>query len=125
MRAIRAGLLFILTGILAIVVSQGGSLLAYHDGGVAHCNGCHTMHNSQDGVLVDPENPNGNAWLLQKASPSDVCLECHATGLGAVFSDDPLAPDTDYGAGNFVYDPMAEKNADRVFERGTAVNHET
>ncbi len=26
--------------------------------------------------------------------------------------------------GNFVYDPLAEKNADRVFEPGTAVNHE-
>ena len=38
--------------------------VAFHDGGVAHCNGCHTMHNSQDGTLVDPNNPNGNAWLL-------------------------------------------------------------
>ena len=26
--------------------------------------------------------------------------------------------------GNFVYDPLAEKNADRVFEPGTAVNYE-
>ena len=26
--------------------------------------------------------------------------------------------------GNFVYDPLSEKNADRVFEAGTAVNHE-
>ena len=26
--------------------------------------------------------------------------------------------------GNFVYDPLSEKNADRVFEPGTAVNHE-
>ncbi len=26
--------------------------------------------------------------------------------------------------GNFVYDPLAEKNADRLFEPGTAVNHE-
>ena len=26
--------------------------------------------------------------------------------------------------GNFVYDPLAEKNADRVFESGTAVNYE-
>ncbi len=26
--------------------------------------------------------------------------------------------------GSFVYDPLAEKNADRVFEPGTAVNHE-
>ncbi|MBT6205082.1 MAG: aminopeptidase P family protein, partial [Rhodospirillaceae bacterium] len=26
--------------------------------------------------------------------------------------------------GNFVYDPLSEKNADRLFEAGTAVNHE-
>lgn len=103
MRAVRAWLVIIVTGVLALAVSQGGPLLAYHDGGVAHCNGCHTMHNSQDGALVDPDNPNGNAWLLTKASPSDVCLECHATRLGAVFSADPLAPDTEYGAGNFVF----------------------
>ena len=26
--------------------------------------------------------------------------------------------------GNFVFDPLAEKNADRVFEAGTAANYE-
>ena len=26
--------------------------------------------------------------------------------------------------GNFVYDPLAEKNSDRAFEPGTAVNYE-
>ncbi len=77
---------------------------AFHDGGVAHCNGCHTMHNSQDGALVDPDSPNGNAFLLVDATPSDVCLGCHATGdLGAVSRLDPLAPGTEYGGGNFIF----------------------
>ena len=50
---------------------------AFHDGGVAHCNGCHTMHNSQDGSLVDPDSPNGNPWLLKDATPSDEIGRAH------------------------------------------------
>ena len=46
--------------IIAVAVFWSGSLSAFHDSGVAHCNGCHTMHNSQDGVLVDSNSPNGN-----------------------------------------------------------------
>jgi hypothetical protein len=61
------------------------------------------MHNSQDGVLVDPDAPNGNAWLLVDATPSDVCLSCHADHLGAVLAADPLAPGNEKGAGNFVF----------------------
>jgi hypothetical protein len=77
--------------------------LAFHDEGVAHCNGCHTMHNSQDGALVDPDAPLGNAWLLRDATPSDVCLRCHATGLGAVFAVDELNPAPLKGGGNFIF----------------------
>jgi hypothetical protein len=92
-----------------LVIVLGGSLavassaLAFHDAGVAHCNGCHTMHNSEDGVLVDPDNPTGNAWLLVESTPSDVCLNCHATGLGAVLGADPTAPPTERGGGNFTF----------------------
>jgi hypothetical protein len=80
-----------------------GAAFAFHDAGVADCAGCHTMHNSEDGTLIDPDSPNGNPWLLKDATPSDVCLSCHATGLGAVFGDDPLAPPRLIGAGNFVF----------------------
>ena len=85
-----------------------GSSFAFHDEGVAHCNGCHTMHNSENGTLVDPDSPQGNDWLLKDATPSDVCLGCHAanggTGhLGNVLSDDPLVPDPEKGGGNFVF----------------------
>jgi len=79
-----------------------GTALAFHDGGVAHCNGCHTMHNSQNGQLVDPDSPNGNAWLLKDATPSDVCIGCH-DHLDQPLGTDPLAPPTLKGAGNFVY----------------------
>ena len=89
--------------VLGAVFVMAGSSFAFHDAGVAHCNGCHTMHNSENGQLVDPDSPNGNAWLLKDATPSDVCLSCHAGGLGAVFGSDPLAPPRLIGAGNFTY----------------------
>jgi hypothetical protein len=85
------------------VVFASTPVLAFHDAGVAHCNGCHTMHNSEDGVLVDPDSPNGNAWLLRDETPSDVCLGCHATGLGAIFSADVLNPAAERGGGNFIF----------------------
>jgi hypothetical protein len=81
----------------------GGPTLAFHDAGVAHCNGCHTIHNSQGGQLVDPDSPDGNPWLLVDATPSDTCLSCHATRLGAVFAVDPLNPAPQKGAGNFIF----------------------
>jgi len=61
------------------------------------------MHNSQDGALVDPDSPDGNPWLLNDATPSDVCLNCHADHLGAVFADDVLNPAPEKGGGNFIF----------------------
>ena len=88
---------------LALVAFVGVPALAFHDGGVADCAGCHTMHNSQDGVAVDAASPLGNSWLLRDATPSDVCLNCHATGLGAVFAADVMTPSPLKGAGNFIF----------------------
>lgn len=42
------------------------------------CDACHTMHNSQDAVLVDANSPTGNAFLLNDETPSDTCLDCHS-----------------------------------------------
>ena len=39
-----------LAGIAAILaMGFSGNALAFHDGGVANCDGCHTMHNSKGG----------------------------------------------------------------------------
>lgn len=89
--------------LVSALVLVAAPALAFHDGGVADCSGCHTMHNSQDGALVDPDSPNGNAYLLVDSTPSDVCLGCHATRLGASLGTDPLNPPTELGAGNFVF----------------------
>ncbi|MCA9727732.1 MAG: hypothetical protein KC729_08610 [Candidatus Eisenbacteria bacterium] len=88
---------------VGLLVVAAAPVRAFHDEGVAHCNGCHTMHNSEDGQLVDPDAPHGNPWLLVDETPSDVCLGCHATRSGAVFSVDPLNPATERGAGNFIF----------------------
>ena len=88
---------------LGIVFAFAGSSMAFHDHGVADCQGCHTMHNSQDGALVDPNSPDGNQYLLKDATPSDVCLSCHATRLGADISSTPLTPANQKGAGNFIF----------------------
>ncbi len=101
MRQYIVSLLVIVGVVLAITLTC--PVWAFHDVGAAHCDGCHTMHNSRDGMLVDPDSPNGNPWLLIKASPSDVCINCHDTSLGEVFSDDVLSPGTEYGGGNFVF----------------------
>jgi len=83
-------ILFVL-GLVAVCTAPA---LAFHDGGVAHCNGCHTMHNSEQGALVDPDSPNGNPWLLRDGTPSDTCLGCHAGDGGGyhVLASDPLIP---------------------------------
>jgi hypothetical protein len=60
--------------------------LAFHDGGVADCSGCHTMHNSSDGAPVDAENPAGNDYLLKAGNATDTCLVCHALRNGEGYS---------------------------------------
>jgi len=61
--------------------------MAFHDGGVAKCEGCHTMHNSKDGAPMGGGGKqtyaNGTqfqtaGYLLQgNGSTSDACLVCH------------------------------------------------
>lgn len=87
---------------------HGGNPKGIHRGGVARCDVCHTMHNSQDGAAVDPDQPAGNPWLLRQSNSTDICLNCHAGYVGDVFGSDPLNPPTEKGAGNFVF--LLEEN---------------
>ena len=66
----------IVTVALAGLLLAATSAFAFHDGGVAECSGCHTMHNSQDGALVT--DAGGHAYLLKAANSTDTCLNCHA-----------------------------------------------
>lgn len=63
---------------LVLVTFVAGTANAFHDGGVAYCQGCHTMHNSQNNAPIDPNHPAGNEYLLRYGNASDTCLNCHA-----------------------------------------------
>jgi len=80
---------------LMFVVGYSSVSLAFHDAGVARCSGCHTMHNSQDGALVDPDSPTGNSYLMKDATPSDTCLACHA-GYGQLGDGTGRGPGGDF-----------------------------
>jgi predicted CXXCH cytochrome family protein len=93
----------------AAAVVLGAPALAFHDGGVAHCNGCHTMHNSQDGVGMNDGLPVGEGFasLLLFADATSVCLDCHdGEGSYHIWSADPDNPDVgnaNRGGGDFVF----------------------
>src|SRR5512140_2430845 len=74
----RSILLGCLVGLALVAAS--GSAYAFHDEGVAYCQGCHTMHNSQDGAPIDTTGGgHGHDYLLKYGNGSDTCLRCHAT----------------------------------------------
>jgi hypothetical protein len=87
-------LLVVIAAVL-IAFGLGANALAFHDGGVAHCDGCHTMHNSADGAT----NANGgtvgagvSTWLTLGSDPSSTCLNCHqGTGSYHMYSSDGTA----------------------------------
>jgi len=77
--------------IVAALVTMGlsGAAFAFHNGGVAACESCHTMHNSKDGAVMSKSTDTtigrtnnlviGQAgdWLLQGTDQSSTCLNCH------------------------------------------------
>ena len=48
---------------------------AFHNGGVGACEGCHIMHNSEQGSPV--YGSSAQKYLLRQQDPSSVCLFCH------------------------------------------------
>jgi predicted CXXCH cytochrome family protein len=101
----------------AAVLVMGTPALAFHDGGVAACNGCHTMHNSSNGVAMNytaagvlggTQPGTGFPDLLLFANKSDTCLRCHGNNTASygVWSADPVAPNVaraNRGGGDFVF----------------------
>ena len=72
----------IFIGLLAAVLlclGFGVTAQAFHDGGVAHCDGCHTMHNSEDGESIIEGGTVGVTGdsLTKGTDPSSTCLVCH------------------------------------------------
>ena len=66
-----------LTAVAALLVAAPA--FAFHDGGVAQCEGCHTMHNSLGGAQMTtflPQYQSG-PFLLKAEDQSGACLNCH------------------------------------------------
>ena len=86
MKGLKLGLVIMAAAILTI--GLGGMAYAFHDGGVAYCEGCHTMHNSLGGqrmyrAAAQSSGPQGvvgttNQYLLQGTDQSSTCLMCHS-----------------------------------------------
>jgi hypothetical protein len=64
---------------MVFIVGSSGKATAFHQGGAGECEGCHTMHNSYEGMPVTSATPVGSAgtYLLKGSDPSSVCLNCH------------------------------------------------
>jgi len=73
MKVFKFGLIIAAAAFLTLGLS--GMSYALHDGGVAHCDACHTMHNSQDGLQVTAT---PGAHLQKMSDPSSTCLNCHS-----------------------------------------------
>ena len=65
MKAVRLSLVIMATALLTIGLS--GAAYAFHSGGVAECEGCHSMHTPKT----------GGSNLLVGTDASSTCLTCH------------------------------------------------
>jgi hypothetical protein len=86
--------LVILTATL-LTIGLGGVAYAFHDGGVAECGGCHSMHG-----VTTTAGKTSNTFLLIASDDSSVCLGCHeATGLSGPSSYHVSTPGSELSAG--------------------------
>jgi len=78
MRAFKLSSILVVGGIAALGFAP--SAMAFHDGGVAYCEGCHTMHNSSKNATIRPGGTVGNGvrFLLKNSDQSSTCIQCHS-----------------------------------------------
>lgn len=68
-----------LVALSMLLMPWHNAALAFHSGGVGDCEGCHTMHNSQEGAPVGAGALGlANSFLLRGIDQSSVCLNCHS-----------------------------------------------
>src|SRR5512146_1150746 len=68
----------ILLAATVMAVVAAGNAAAFHEGGVAACDGCHTMHNTSGGQPMTTRG-SGNRYLLLGSDQSSTCLICHSS----------------------------------------------
>lgn len=91
----------LILALLCAITLPGMASAQFHAGGVGSCQGCHIMHESEDG-FIPASGPTG-AWLMRGDTSSEVCLSCHADNQGEVLGADPLVPPPEYGGGKFIF----------------------
>jgi len=64
---------FVLSTAILFTLSLSGLALAFHDGGVAHCDGCHSMHAGNGNANFKVQGPS----LTNGSDSSSTCLNCH------------------------------------------------
>jgi hypothetical protein len=67
-----------LLAVALTVISRDGA--AFHAGGVAACDGCHSMHGMQSGQPLG-RGAGVTTYLLQGSDQSSTCLICHSASL--------------------------------------------
>jgi hypothetical protein len=93
MKAFR--LMLVVMAAALVTFGLGGSALAFHDGGVAHCDGCHGMHGTDgSGGAV----PIASDRLLLGSDASSTCLNCHE-GTGSYHIASGNTTTVSYNAG--------------------------
>lgn len=72
---------FIVAIAVAACFGLASTSFAFHGGGVAACESCHTMHNSLDNTAMGVNGRTTNvAYLLKGSDQSSTCLNCHGKG---------------------------------------------
>jgi hypothetical protein len=68
----------------AVFAFAFGNAYAFHSGGVAECEGCHSMHNSFEGSAnVTGMTVGSGPYLLKANDQSGACLNCHEAAEAA------------------------------------------
>ncbi len=93
MKAFKFGLVVMAAAL--VTFGLGGSALAFHDGGVAHCDGCHGMHGTDGGGGAAPI---ASDRLLLGSDASSTCLNCHE-GVGSYHIASDNTTTVSYNAG--------------------------
>src|SRR5271169_1461190 len=99
--------LLVIMAVAMMTLGLSGVSYAFHDGGVASCDSCHTMHNAAGttGTMAGGKSGGdyaykgsttpfmGNPYLLQGSDQSSTCLNCHAVAEAVGASYHIMSPD--------------------------------
>jgi len=123
---------FLKFAVAAVFAATFGNAYAFHSGGVAECEGCHSMHNSFEGTtnVTGRTFANGTGpYLLKANDQSGSCLNCHAaadTGPSSyhiatlgVTDHDSTSPVEMTPGGDFAW---LKKTMDVIIRGNTAIN---